>query len=143
MTSLDSLGAAARRQEQEQIIAEDARRKAVAAPVAASNPRKYRNAPCVICGHKFDSKAEGREYVRLAYEASEGIITNLKLQPEYVFRIGGMVVCKYRADFEYKRNGVVEVIDVKSPATAKNRAYRIKNKLMRALFGIAIVEVMA
>jgi hypothetical protein len=50
-------------------------------------------------------------------------------------------VCTYEADFTYLKNGVLVVEDVKSVATKKNRAYRMKNKLMKAELNIEIVEI--
>ena len=49
-------------------------------------------------------------------------------------------ICDYESDFTYRREGKLVVEDVKSKATV-TYAYRIKKKLMLAVFGIEIQEV--
>ena len=72
-----------------------------------------------------------------------GEIRDLQLQPSFELRVNGLLICKYRADFQYKRwrNGddrtqVVE--DVKGFVTD---LYRIKKRLMKACCGIDVQEV--
>jgi hypothetical protein len=108
-------------------------------------PRKYHNQPVVIDGQKFDSKAEGERYKQLKLLAQAGEITSLTLQPRYALAINGTNCGFYQADFRYvdERSGPVVVEDVKSPATAANAVFRLKSKLVRALYGIEITEVAA
>ena len=96
---------------------------------------------------KFDSKKEARRYDALVLLLKAGAITDLKVQPEftlieaYTTPDGERVrALRYRADFSYKRDGVLIVEDVKSTAT-RTRTYLDKRKLMREIHGIEVKEV--
>lgn len=104
---------------------------------------KYGAKKTVIHGIQFDSKKEAARYTQLKLLERAGEINDLELQPTYRIEINGVLVCKYVADFQYldKKKSETIVEDVKSEATRKNRAYRIKNKLMHAVHGIKITEV--
>ncbi len=106
---------------------------------------KYGNQKVVVDGITFASKAEARRYGELRLLERAGEIQNLELQPKFALvGIGATKICQYRADFAYQHtNGPLVVEDVKSPATAKNAAYRIKYKLFRDNFGFSITEVPA
>ena len=96
---------------------------------------------------KFDSKKEARRYDALLVLLKTGEITDLKIQPEFTLieaytkpdgeRVRAL---RYRADFSYRRGGVLIVEDVKSPAT-RTRTYLDKRKLMREIHGIDVKEV--
>lgn len=89
---------------------------------------KYNNIRCEIDGCKFDSKHEGRRYLKLKSMLDRGEITDLELQPNFKFPCGN----KYIADFRYRNtSGEVVVEDAKSPATAANAVYRVKRKMMK------------
>ena len=110
---------------------------------------KYRNQPTVVEGHRFDSKKEARRYQELRYLEQKGVIENLALQ--VAFELAPSVrfedekrakpALKYVADFVYSEGGRRIVEDVKSGATAKAAAYRIKRHLMKAVHGIEVREV--
>lgn len=100
-------------------------------------PRKYRNSPTAVEGIKFDSKAEARRWVELRAMEAAGAITALRRQVSFPIRVNGVLICRYRADFVYVENGSRVVEDVKGMKTA---AYRLKFKLMKAIFGITILE---
>lgn len=106
----------------------------------ASNPRKYRNQPIEVDGHKFASKAEARRYGELKLLERAGQIIDLRLQPKFPLEVNGELVCTYIGDFAYYLRGARIVEDVKSPAS-RTPAYRIKVKLLKALTGIVIREV--
>ncbi len=108
--------------------------------------RKYRNQPTEINGIRFDSKKEGNRYLELLLLAKNGIIRDLKLQPK--FQICGsvkrdpatgrkMAARYYQADFLYFdiENNKIVVEDVKSPATAKDKLYRLKRHLFLSQYG--------
>lgn len=103
---------------------------------------KYRNKKTELDGYTFDSKKEANRYAALKQIERAGLISDLELQPSYPMEINGVKVCTVRPDFQYqdKERGFV-VEDVKSPSTAKNPVYRLKKKLMKALYGIDIQEV--
>lgn len=110
---------------------------------------KYRNQKTVVNGIKFDSKKEAARYEVLMEQLRSGEISDLRLQVNFTM-IEGFTAptgdrikpMKYIADFTYRDSeGTLIVEDVKSPATRKDKAYRIKNKLMADKFGIIIKEV--
>lgn len=96
---------------------------------------------------RFDSKKEARRYDALLVLLAAGAIAELKIQPEftlteaYTTPEGERVrAWRYRADFSYKRNGVLIVEDVKSSAT-RTRVYINNCKMMREKYGIEVQEV--
>jgi len=93
-------------------------------------------------GHNFHSIAEANRYAKLLLLQNKGVIDRLELQPKYDIRINGEKICSYSADFKYldrvTMNYVVE--DVKGVLTP---VYKLKKKLVKALYGIDIVEVRA
>ena len=110
---------------------------------------KYRNQPTIVEGHRFDSKKEARRYQELRYLEQKGVIENLSLQVAFVLAPSvrfedeprAKPALKYVADFVYSEGGRRIVEDVKSGATAKAAAYRIKRHLMKAVHGIEVKEV--
>lgn len=118
---------------------------------ASPTPRKYRNEPIVVDGIRFDSKKEAARWQELKLMERAGEISELRRQVQIRLDVGGGHICTYVADFQYQEKltdgtwntdatwrNVVE--DVKSQATRKLPAYRIKKKLVKALFGIEIRE---
>ena len=93
---------------------------------------KYNNKKIEINGHVFDSKAEARRYQELALLEKAGVISGLRLQPEYelipAFKKMHRSFRKtvYIADFEYVENGRKIVEDVKG---FKTEVYKLKKKL--------------
>lgn len=105
---------------------------------------KFRAKKAHIDGITFDSQMEGRRYLELKILLQAGEISHLEMQPEYRCEINGKLVCKYRADFRYFGPNGRTVEDVKSKYMAKNAVYRIKKKLVEALYpGTKIIEVQA
>jgi ribosomal protein S8 len=103
-------------------------------------PSKYRSNITIVDKIKFDSKKESQRYLELTMLQRQGYISALQHQVAYELIVNDQLICRYVADFVYLSQGKQVVEDVKSEATRKNRAYRIKNKLMKALFGIQILE---
>ena len=102
---------------------------------------KYKNVKTILDGISFDSRKESARYADLKLMQKAGEISDLTLQPKFDIVINGVKVCSYVADFSYTENGVKVVEDVKSEMTRKLPTYRLKNKLMRAVHGIAIREI--
>lgn len=90
---------------------------------------------------RFDSKKEARRWVELFNRQAVGAIHSLRRQVRYPIDVNGFRVCVYVADATYVEGGRLIVEDVKSPMTRKLPAYRLKRKLMAAVFGITIREV--
>lgn len=101
---------------------------------------KYKNVRTEVDGIKFDSTKEANYYGILKLRKAAGELT-FERQVKYDFVINGVLVCSYVADFVLQFPGYKLVVDVKSDLTRKNRAYRIKFKLMQAVYGITITEV--
>lgn len=109
---------------------------------------KYHAVPTVIDGIRFASKAEARRYQELKMLEKEGKVRNLTLQPKYplVFTPGAgrdaVKVGDYIADFWYMAvdRGVERAVieDVKG---MKTPVYRLKKKLVEAIYGVTITEV--
>jgi len=102
---------------------------------------KYKNVKTTVDGIAFDSQKEAKRFGDLKLMQKAGEISDLTLQPKFDIVINGVKVCSYVADFSYIENGVKVVEDVKSEVTRKLPTYRLKNKLMRAVHGIAIREI--
>lgn len=111
---------------------------------------KYRAVPTVIDNIRFASKAEARRYGELKLLAKAGEVRDLEIQPRFplVVPTKGSVawtqVGHYVADFRYRlgAKGVLVVEDVKSKPT-KTPIYRLKKKMVEAIYGITITEVSA
>ena len=112
---------------------------------------KYGNKKVEIDGTKFDSKKEAKRYQDLLLMQRAGEISELELQPKFELVKGvkfsgdakAKPAVRYFADFAYTdiKTGQRIVEDVKSPATKKNPAYRMKKHMMLAIHGVEIKEV--
>jgi hypothetical protein len=118
----------------------EAARNGTAAPAKGKRHKFGAVAAVDAEGRKFQSTKEARRSVELEQLQRIGEISDLRRQVRYEFVINGCKVCAYDADFVYQRAGREVVEDTKSIETRKNRAYRIKVKLMRAVFGIEVEE---
>lgn len=99
---------------------------------------KYGNRKTVVDGITFDSAKEAKRYGELKVLQRAGEITSLELQPRFPIVINGVKVCTYVADFGYvDQIGSPVVEDVKG---MKTREYILKRKLMKAVYGIEILE---
>jgi Protein of unknown function (DUF1064) len=105
---------------------------------------KYAARAVEVEGIRFASTREARRYRELQLLARAGVIADLELQPRWVFMVEGIRIGAYRADFRYRvcRTGATVVEDVKSAATKRARDYPLRKKLLRALFGIEVVETL-
>ena len=101
---------------------------------------KFGNKKVVVDGRSYDSKREAARGQMLILAEKAGEISGLEFQKVFRFEVNGKLICKYIADFSYQRNEMAVVEDCKAPFLRKNPAYRIKNKLMAALYGIDILE---
>lgn len=95
---------------------------------------------------RFDSKKESERFDELMLLLKAGVISDLKLQPQFTLQEayttpeGERVrAVRYNADFSYWKSGERIIEDVKSPAT-KTKVYAIKRKLMLE-HGFKITEV--
>lgn len=114
---------------------------------------KYGNRKTVVDNITFDSQKEANRYADLKLLQKTGEISNLQLQEKFALSVNGEHICNYIADFTYYTKTFVnkgqeseevhlwrKVEDVKSEHTRKLPVYRIKKKLMKAIYNIDIVE---
>lgn len=103
---------------------------------------KYKAKRTTVDGMTFHSQKEARRYVELKLLERAGEIQNLQLQRKFPLEVGGVKIGSYIADFAYRdlRPRVTEFIveDVKG---FKTPVYRLKKKLMKALFQIDVQEI--
>lgn len=103
---------------------------------------KYGNKKTVVDGITFDSKREAERYIKLKAMQAAGAIDRLELQVKYNFAINGVKLGFYKADFRYleldQGHAVRFVVeDVKGMLTP---VYRLKKKLMKAIYNIDVRE---
>jgi hypothetical protein len=103
-------------------------------------PSKYRNVRTEVDGLKFASRAEARRYGELKLMQRANLIEDLQLQPRYGLCVNGKLICTYVGDFRYfDRQTKAECLeDAKGMETP---VYKLKRKLMQAIYGIEIKEI--
>jgi hypothetical protein len=94
-------------------------------------PRKYSNIPTKVDGITFDSKKEANRYAELKLLQRGALIDNLECHPSLTITIGGVKICKVKADFAYFEKGRRVFEDTKGMQTAISR---LKEKLVRACY---------
>lgn len=106
---------------------------------------KYNAKRTTVDGITFASQKEARRYQELKLLERAGKIHSLELQRRYPLKVEGELICTYVADFVYGesdgttiKSAVRIVEDTKGFQT---REYKIKKKLMKAIYGIEIQEV--
>ncbi len=122
--------------------------------------RKYNNTKVEYDGIKFDSKKEMQRYIVLKDAENSGVISNLELQVKYELipavreeyiehlktkdkvktRILQLPIT-YTCDFQYLKDGVLIVEDVKASPKMLPKEFVLKEKMMFALKGIKIKKV--
>ncbi len=114
---------------------------------ANSSRSKYKSRKTVVSGITFDSAKEAARYSELRVLEKAGVISDLKTQERFDLVVNGHRIGFYRADFTYLEMGEIVpedarlvVEDVKSEMTRKLPVYRLKKRLMLALYGIDIRE---
>lgn len=112
---------------------------ALAAEIRQAKPSKYHNKPTVVGGRRFASGHEADCYAGLCFARDAGGITDLRCQVRYALHaLGGGLVGHYVADFTYRQDGALVVIDAKGMRT---QLYDWKRRHMKAEHGIEIQEV--
>lgn len=91
-------------------------------------------------GRVFDSKHEMNTAIKLQALEKSGNITDLQYQVPFVLvpKEGKLRAITYRADFTFREDGCLHVLDAKGHVT---QLYALKRRLMRYLHGIDIQEV--
>ena len=96
-----------------------------------------------VDGITFDSLAEANRWKVLRLAEIAGRISRLERQVKYPCEVNGIHVCTMILDFEYlNETGQLVTEDQKSAHTRKDPVYRIKKKLVEAIYGIQVREVL-
>lgn len=108
---------------------------------------KFNAKKVIIDGIKFDSTKEGNYYKRLklqqkAVNPAERVV-DIKLQVRYDIVVNEKKICFYKLDFQVTyADGRKEYVDVKGHKKgAAYQNFRLKKKLVEALYNISITEV--
>jgi len=102
---------------------------------------KYGAVKTEVDGNVFDSKKEAKRYLVLKAMLQAGEIRELELQPKFDLIVNGVKVGKYVADFQYylKHPSSWEAV-VEDCKGMKTPVYRLKKKIVEAIYGITILE---
>ena len=98
---------------------------------------KYAAVRTEVEGLVFASKREAECYRQLKRLQDAGDISELQLQVPFAMKVNGVTICRYFADFQFRCNGRLRVMDAKGFRTA---VYKLKKKMMLAFHGIEIEE---
>jgi hypothetical protein len=106
-------------------------------------PNKYGAKRCEEDGYQFASLAEREEYRRLKLRALAGEIEDLEVHPAYPFVVNEQKVGRFTLDFGYfdKALGRRVIVDVKGGRATRTEAYRLRVRLLKALYGLEVTEV--
>jgi hypothetical protein len=116
----------------------DALREAVGLGAKRKRGHKYGAVKTTVDGITFDSKREASRWSELKLLEQKGEIRHLRRQVQFDLVVSGLLVTRYRADFEYTdAEGNVVTEDAKGLKTPE---YEIKKKLMLACHNITIRE---
>jgi hypothetical protein len=109
---------------------------------SVKKPSKYRNTKTEVDGIVFDSKKEAARWLELKALEASGKISRLCRQVRVPLKVNGVVVAHWVADFEYQESVLDPLVweDVKSDYTRKLPVYRLKKKLVKAIYGVDIKE---
>lgn len=113
--------------------------KNVPAQTEEKKPAKYRNKKVEIDGWKFDSEHESNVYLMFKSDTESGKYRAFFCQVPFMLPGGIKYVCDF---LTFNNDGTFTVWDAKSEATAKDKVYRMKKKLMREKYGIEIREIL-
>lgn len=118
------------------LSARDARALGINTPAE----HKYHAIPIEVDGIKFHSTAEANRWCELRLLEQTGSILKLERQVRFPLVVNGVKIGTYVADFTYLTAGELVVEDIKGVITA---TFRMKRRLMKALYGIEIQETQA
>jgi len=100
---------------------------------------KYRSVKTECDGIIFDSKREAAYYADLMLQIKAGTVKSVERQVNFSLDVNGVHVCTYRLDFLVTMaDGTMRYVEVKG---YKTPAYKIKRKLVEALYAIKVEEV--
>ncbi len=101
---------------------------------------KYRNKITYADGLCFRSQLEYHRYQELKLLLHMGLIRNLKTHTRYPLIVNGVKVAVYEDDFSYDDVGTNQHV-TEDTKGVRTQEYLLKKKLVKACYGIDIVEV--
>lgn len=123
--------------------------------------RKYKNKKCEADGFKFDSLKERAHYFLLKALQTQGKISGLNVHPTYFLAKEGVIDvvirgdkrltksgrntrASFELDFEYFDNDKALWVyeDVKSPATAKTDAFKLRRAIFEAIYQVEVTVIL-
>jgi hypothetical protein len=124
--------------------APDVLNEAVAPFSPEKRKNKYNAIKTEVDGRIFASKREAARYQELRAMELAGAISNLEIEPRYVFVHNDIRIGSYRPDFRYwdVAEDKLVVEDIKSKGTKRARDYGLRIKMMAAFYGIDVKEVL-
>ena len=117
-------------------------------PEVVGKPSRYRAKAVWSDGTFFHSKGELRRWEELKMLEKAGEIQELRRQVRHALFVVSqegqhVFVGTFTPDFEYvERSGEVVIEDFKSPASAKDEAYRLRKRMFEAEYGLQVRETM-
>lgn len=125
--------------------------------IKSKQKNKYRNKKILIDGILFDSAKEGQAYLVLKQKQNNGIISDLTLQPKwelqpkltetYIKHLKTKdKLCErtilqpivYTADFSFKFNDKLVVIDVKGSRFTISKDFPLRIKMLKYHYGLDV-----
>jgi hypothetical protein len=100
--------------------------------------QKFGNVRVTNADGTFDSQKEHRRWCELKLLERGGAIRNLEHHVPISIDVNGQHICKYEADFTYFENDVRIYEDCKGGSATITDVFRLKRKLIRALYGVDI-----
>lgn len=108
--------------------------------VTAAKPHKFNAKRTTVDGIKFDSQREAERAGELAYMLKARAIELLEIHPGYEIRVNGVLIGVYEADFRYRDVLTCKTV-VEDAKGVRTPLYKLKKKLVEAIYGIQIQEV--
>jgi hypothetical protein len=105
---------------------------------------KYGNKKIKVGSRTFDSIDEHNRWRELEWQEQEHEIDDLVFHPRFDIVVAGIYIGKMTLDSGYRIHKTGQSIyeDVKSEPTRREPAYRLRKKLIEALYNITITEFM-
>ena len=104
---------------------------------------KYNNKRVKEDNITFDSLLELRRYRELKLLLKAGRIADFEVHRSFPIEVKGHLICHYEADFTYWRGTDIPSYEfvAEDCKGVKTPLYKLKKKLMKAVWGIDIVEI--
>ena len=106
---------------------------------------KYGNKKIKVDGRTYDSKDEHNRWCQLEWQVQADEICDLTFHPRFDIVVAGIYIGKMTLDAGYRirKTGQPIYEDTKSAATRKDPTYRLRKKLVEAIYSITITEFIA